>query len=461
MGDYDDETQHQRQDGVAYARSQPRLAWTDSGGAHSLVLTQRAVLGSAAGVDLRVLDREVSRIHAELDPTDRGTWIRDLGSRNGVYVEGIRVTGALIPEGARIRVGSTELSVDYAGSPVPVDLWPENCFHRMIGASVLMRELFAQLERVAATDSPVLIQGETGTGKELAAQAIHDASPRSQGPFVVVDCAALPASLLEAELFGHARGAFTGAVTARAGSFESADGGTLFLDEIGELSLSMQPKLLRVLDSMTIRRVGETAYRQVDFRVVAATNRDLRQMVNAGAFREDLYFRLAVLPVALPPLRERPTDIPLLVRNFLAGRTLPALNIPELQTMPWLGNVRELFNYVERCCTLGDADPPPSRRVGPPPPSVANEAQPPSSRTPFEPQCSFDQPFKEFRERWLEAGERRYIRGLLERTGHNVAAAAAAAGLDRTYVYRLIKKHGLGESSGGTSTPSDRPPPPE
>ena len=192
----------------------------------------------------------------------------------------------------------------------------------------------------------------------------------------MVDCAALPASLLEAELFGHARGAFTGAVAARAGSFEAADGGTLFLDEIGELPLSMQPKLLRVLDSMTIRRLGETAYRQVDFRVVAATNRDLRQMVNAGAFREDLYFRLAVLPVTLPALRERPTDIPLLVRHLLAGRAPPALNIPELQTMPWLGNVRELFNYVQRCCTLGDPEPPASRRAGSPPASVLDDAPP-------------------------------------------------------------------------------------
>ncbi len=455
MGEYDDETQHQRLDGPAYTRSQPRVGWVDSAGSHSVALLQRAVLGSAAGVDLRVVDREVSRIHAELEPTDRGTWVRDLGSRNGVYVEGVRVTGALITEGGRIRVGSTELVVDYADSPVPVDLWPENSFHRMIGASLVMRELFAQLGRVAGTDSPVLIQGETGTGKELAAQAIHEASRRAGGPFVVVDCAALPASLLEAELFGHARGAFTGAIAARAGSFEAADGGTLFLDEVGELPLSMQPKLLRVLDSMTIRRLGETAYRRVDFRVVAATNRDLRQMVNAGAFREDLYFRLAVLPVSLPPLRDRPTDIPLLVRHLLAGRTPPVLNIPELQAMPWLGNVRELFNYVERCCTLGEREPPASRRCITPSANGSTEELSSSSRMPADLVCSFDQPFKEFRERWVEAGEKQYIRSLLERTGHNVAAAAAAAGLDRTYVYRLIKKHGLGESASGPSSPSD------
>src|SRR6185369_4646801 len=169
------------------------------------------------------------------------------------------------------------------------------------GQSSAMRELFALLDRIASTDTSVLINGETGTGKELVAKCIHDLSPRREAPLVVVDCAALPENLLEAELFGHTKGAFTGAAQARAGAFEAADGGTVFLDEIGELPISMQPKLLRVLESHTVRRVGETNYRQVDFRFLSATHRDLLTMVNAGEFREDLYFRLSVLPVQVPP----------------------------------------------------------------------------------------------------------------------------------------------------------------
>jgi transcriptional regulator with GAF, ATPase, and Fis domain len=297
-----------------------------------------------------------------------------------------------------------------------------------------MRELYACLARVAESDAPVLLLGETGTGKELAARAIHAASRRAAQPFVIVDCAALSASLVEGELFGHARGAFTGAMVARAGSFEAADGGTIFLDEIGELPLAMQPKLLRALESRTIKRLGESEHRSIDVRLIAATHRDLGRLVNSGAFREDLYFRLAVLPLVLPALRARPSDIPVLYRHFLASRQ-PREPVSEqtLMEMPWLGNVRELRNFVERVCAIGASGPIPLSGPLTAPPEAPGSASP----------ISFQQPFKEFRERWIDHGEREYVRRLLERHGRNVAAAAEAAGLDRTYVYRLIRKHDL------------------
>jgi transcriptional regulator with GAF, ATPase, and Fis domain len=435
--EYDDETELRREGPARLSRSWPELAWSDEAGAHRCVITGRTTIGAAPGAQVRVADREVSRLHAELEPTDRGTWVRDLGSRNGTFVDDLQVAAALLPDGAHIRVGGTEVVLRYPAEATPVELWPHDRFGGLIGASSPMRELFAQMSRVANADAPVLILGETGTGKELAARAIHDASARAAGPFVIVDCAALASSLIEGELFGHARGAFTGAVAARAGSFEAAHGGTIFLDEIGELPLALQPKLLRVLESRTVKRLGESEHRPIDVRLVAATHRDLRRMVNAGAFREDLYFRIAVLPLVLPALRARKADIAPLFRHFLAGRRpVEPVSERELAEMPWLGNVRELRNFVERACAMGAKEALQSSRAAgdtPPPAAVGTEA----------PAVPFDQPFKEFRERWIDHGEREYLRRLLERHGRNVPAAAEAAGLDRTYVYRLIRKHGL------------------
>jgi len=434
-GEYDDETQLRREPPARVMRSWPELAWNDEGGPHKCVITGRTTVGSAPGAQVRIADREVSRLHAELEPTDRGTWVRDLGSRNGTFVESLQVAAALLPDGAHIRVGGTDVVLRYPAEASPIELWPEERFGGLIGASTPMRELFAQMARVAQSDAPALILGETGTGKELVARAIHDASARASGPFVIVDCAALASSLIEGELFGHARGAFTGAVGARAGSFEAANGGTIFLDEIGELPPALQPKLLRALESRAIKRLGESEHRPIDVRLVAATHRDLRRMVNAGAFREDLYFRIAVLPLVLPPLRARKSDIPLLFRHFLGGRTpVEPVSERELADMPWLGNVRELRNFVERACAMGARDALASSRA-------AADA-PVSAGVPVS-AVAFEQPFKEFRERWIDHGEREYLQRLLERHGRNVPAAAEEAGLDRTYVYRLIRKHGL------------------
>jgi transcriptional regulator with GAF, ATPase, and Fis domain len=419
-------------------RQHPHLYWTDPDGPHTAVVENRMVVGSAAGVDLAVKEPTVSRLHAELDPRASGLWVRDLGSRNGSFIDGVRVESGCVPDRGRLRLGALEVTVSYGPQPTPVALWGEARFGPLVGASTAMRELFARLAKVAASEATVLMQGETGTGKELVARALHDASPRAQGPFVIVDCGALPESLLDAELFGHSRGAFTGATGARPGAFEAAHGGTLFLDEIGELPLPLQPKLLRVLEARTVRRLGENDPRPVDVRFVSATHRDLRTMVNARAFREDLYFRLAVLPVSIPPLRERITDIALLAEHFLPpgsrGLLTPAL-ITELESRPWLGNVRELRNFIDRLTTLGEQE-----ALSAPSPSGAANPEPPAVRR-LLPTAWLSLPLREARERCMSQMEQEYIEALLDAHGHNVTAAAQAAGIDRTHLHRLVRKY--------------------
>jgi transcriptional regulator with GAF, ATPase, and Fis domain len=490
-------------------RSLPRLEWTERGVARTATVERRSVVGSAPHCDIIIADPTVSRVHAEIEPRDEGVWVRDLNSRNGTFVEGVRVESACVLHGFTIRVGSTELSVNYENAEhKAVDAWPSERFGPLVGRSHIMRELFATLARLAPLECCIMIHGETGTGKELVARAIHQASMRTSGPFVVVDCAALSESLIEAELFGHAKGAFTGAHQMRIGAIEAADGGTVFLDEIGELPIGMQPKLLRVLESSTVRRIGESKHRSVNVRFVTATHRDLLSMVNRGEFREDLYFRLAVVPVRVPPLRERVEDIELLLEHFSDGSLewlTPAV-LRMLENRPWRGNVRELRNFVARAGAIGPADamtlskdwvearepvtavlprmhealkgvddsPPPSPRTLPagmpsfssfprprshhsnpasrparPPPGLPAAAVPapvPSNPAPFIEGAdapSFEQPFRDFREAWIGVGEKAFLRSLLERHGNNVAAAAKEAGIDRTHMYRLIRKHGL------------------
>jgi len=407
------------------------------------VTAKRGVIrvGTAADNDLVLSDDAVSRQHVELRLSSDAVRIVDLGSTNGTTVDGVRVNDAILAPGSLIRVGDTALRALTVEEPVVVPLSSRTSFGGLLGRSAALRQVFAVLERASASEATILVEGETGTGKELAAEAIHTHSPRAEGPFIAIDCGAIAASLVESELFGHVRGAFTGASGDRAGVFEEADGGTLFLDEIGELPLDLQPKLLRALETKQIRRVGESQARKVDVRVVAATNRDLAAEINRGRFREDLYFRLAVVHVRLPPLRARREDVPLLVRHFVErfapGAPPPSAELLEaLAARPWPGNVRELRNAVERAVALTQGTP----SSAAPPPADASSLS--GAMEPL-----FSLPITEAVARWTEGFERAYLENALRLSGGSVSGAARAMGTNRRYVQRLMKR--LGVTSDG------------
>ncbi len=398
------------------------------------------VVGSR-GADLLVHDRTISGRHCLLRLTEEGVLVRDLGSKNGLVVGGVRLKEALLPPGAQVRMGQCVLSLELAGTPQQKPLWPEPHFGAAVGASVRMRALFAQLHRAAAGEETVLLLGESGTGKELLARAIHDVSPRHDGPWVVFDCSAVAPNLIEAELFGAVKGAFTGAVESREGLAGQAHGGTLFLDEVGELPLELQPKLLRMLESREVRPLGGTQPRKVDVRVVAATHRPLREQVHARTFRQDLYYRLAVLEAHVPPLRERPEDIPLLVERLLAAQTpprtladLPPHALEMLQAHQWPGNVRELRNAVTRLTLFPSLA---SLLPG----AEASAAAP----APEAPSLTL----REAREAVIQSFERGFIRRHLEENGGNVSAAARRMGISRQLLHRMMVEHGVRAPGGG------------
>jgi two-component system nitrogen regulation response regulator GlnG len=400
-------------------------------------------LGTDPSCDIVLKDRTVSRQHLTLEVREDGVLARDAGSRNGSFCEGMRFTELEVRLGAVLRLGAIELKIvpeDSRERVIPLST--NTRFGALVGTSRKMREVFTLLERLAAGDSDVLIHGETGTGKEGCAEGIHQESQRKQGPFIIVDLAGIAPSLIESELFGHVKGAFTGAQTDRAGVFERADGGTVFLDEVGELPLDIQPRLLRVLERRQVKRVGGNDYRTVNVRVVAATHVDLEEAVKAEKFREDLFHRLAVLRVTLPPLRERLEDIPLLIDTVLERMKRPPSALSDqtralLMQYPWPGNVRELRNVVERVVNLGeevlpDVAPPPGGRRAPATGSATATA-------PME----LDLPFKEAKERLIEHFERDYLKSLIERCEGNISRAAREAGIARLYVRKLLKKHDL------------------
>ncbi|MBX3275601.1 MAG: sigma 54-dependent Fis family transcriptional regulator [Sandaracinaceae bacterium] len=413
---------------------------------------ERVTVGRSVICDLPLADKAVSGTHFEISATERGFVLRDLDSTNGTFIGDLQVKEVWIKPGTVIRVGKTHLKFEPEQGSVEIPLSTEESFHGIIGRSVRMREIFATLAKIAPTELTVLVRGETGTGKELIARALHSASRRAEQPLVVQDCSAIPKDLIESTLFGHERGAFTGAVERRRGSFEAADGGTIFLDEIGELDLTLQPKLLRVLENREIKRVGGERQLPVNVRVVAATNRDLRQMVNEGTFREDLYYRLGVVTIELPSLRERPEDIPVLVEHFL--RDITRRRFPDgeetlsvapdamrkLQSYPWPGNIRELKNTVERGGSLSDepvltaADLMPGAYKSAPTVIGGGSAQ----------QFVDDGlPFKDAKQRVLDEFEAAYITKLFEKFGENVTRSAKAAGLTRYHLRELAKKYGI------------------
>jgi DNA-binding NtrC family response regulator len=393
------------------------VAWSDSSGAREVRVDNSAILGSSPSVPLRIDDPLVSRLHAELTVQPTGVWLRDLSSKNGTFIESVRVVEAQVPSGGRIRLGGTVLQISESWDAAPPELWPSERLGNLVGRSQPMRELFARLERVAAGSATVLLLGETGAGKELVARTLHERSRRAAGPFIAIDCATGSNRAFESGLFGDARSGLRGAL-------EEGRGGTVFLDEVGDLPLAAQPSLLRILEQS-----GEV-------RFVAATQRDLPRLVSEGAFREDLYFRLSVLPITVPPLRDRLEDLPLLAMAFLPPEEHSAISpalLDSLRARSWRGNVRELRNFVERALAFGTEE-----ALDLLPPSEAAQ----SSRTAL-PRVTYDEPFKVVRDRWVVHLEREYMRGVLARTGGNVSAAAEAAGLDRAYVYRLLRKHGL------------------
>ena len=396
------------------------------------VLLERPIfrIGSHVTNDLSLSDPTVSKHHLEVAVVAEGYRITDLGSSNGTLMGGARLGAITVVEPVTLQLGQSVVRIEPLDEETEVPASPRTHFGAVLGRSVAMRELYEQLEAVAQSDVSLLLEGETGVGKEQIAEAVHQQSARAQGPFVVVDCGALVGDLMEAELFGHAKGAFSGADRARQGLFEAASGGTLFLDEVGELPAPLQSKLLGVLERRRIVPLGTNTPRDVDVRIIAATHRNLAREVNEGRFRSDLFYRLAVARLRVPPLRERKDDIPELVQAFVDqlrtryGEAVPpslsAIVVGKLQARDWPGNVRELRNAVERAAvqTVGDG----------------NEAAP---------AAPVDEPYQAARDHFLADFERAFLAEALKQSSCNVTQAARQAGVELRYFRRLLQRYGL------------------
>jgi DNA-binding NtrC family response regulator len=390
-------------------------------------------IGTATGNTLVLTDPAVSRHHVAIMSTPGGHLVRDLGSTNGTLINGVAIERAYLAPNAVLSIGDTRLRFEVLGTDEAATLSSDSKWGRALGASPAMRRLFAVLPRIAASDSTILLEGETGTGKSLIASAVHDHSLRAGGPFVVVDCGAIPPNLIESELFGHEKGAFTGATTTRVGAFEAAKGGTVFLDEIGELPLDMQPKLLRAIEDRVVKRIGRNDATPLEIRLIAATNRDLRLEINKGRFRSDLYYRLNTLRLRVPPLRERREDIPLLVAHYyeeMAGGEPPASLLADFARHDWPGNVRELRSAVERAVLLGDPMVWQGLSADPPAPPATDES------------------FRAAKERAIASWERDYVRGLIAQHQGNISRAARSVRMDRNHLRELLVRHGIKPEDG-------------
>ena len=413
----------------------------------------RIFVGKSKACQLELSDPLASRRHFAIEVAGSCARLTDLDSTNGTLVNGVRVFEALLFGGELVRVGDTTIAVRL-GERRTRKLSGATCFGRFLGASPELTRLYPVCERLALSDVPVILEGETGTGKELLAEALHEASPRASGPFVVFDCTTSPSGLLEGRLFGHERGAFTGAVGARAGVFEEASGGTLLIDEIGDLEIGLQAKLLRAVQTGQVQRLGGTTWIKTNVRVLAATRRDLEREIQAGRFRDDLYYRLAVARLEIPPLRRRVGDIRLLAEHLWAqacpgGPPITEELLARLESYAWPGNVRELSNAVLHHAALGDlADVNGLARVAPP----ANEdAREPGVQAPGRAEPSDGiiasvvargLPFPRARQEVMEAFEETYVDAMLAKHDHNISKAAAAAGIARRYFYTIRTRRG-------------------
>ncbi len=402
------------------------------------------VIGSDRACDVVLADSWVSRRHCSFAPTPAGFAITDLGSKNGTTIDGVAVGKVVAPPGVVVRIGKTLLQAMPADEVVDIPPSPNDRFGGLYGASTVMRQVFAVLERASKTAAPILLLGESGTGKEVMARGVHDASPRASGPFVVFDCGASTESLIESDLFGHVRGAFTGAAGDRVGAFAAAHGGTLFLDEIGDLPVGLQPKLLRMLEAGEVVPLGGRKPERFDVRVVAATHRDVFGEVARGGFRGDLYYRLAVVEVHVPPLRQRLGDLPELIKMFLErsqapraaelAATVDGAALDRLQRYHWPGNVRELRNVITRAVALAGPDDDFQSL-----PFVLR----PTAAAPEAPTAKADRPFHEAKDDVVARFEREYLADLVQRAGGNLSAAARLARLERKFLYKLLERNGL------------------
>ncbi len=408
---------------------------------------ERLAVGSATDNELVLTDDTVSRYHCDLRRAPGGIAVEDHGSTNGTWVGPVRVERAVVPPGTTLTVGRTQLTLS-DGQIRPVQPpSPRTSLHGLVGATPAMRELMDKIERVGSSDASVLLLGETGTGKEVIARAVHLASGRAKAPFEIVDCGSLMPTLVASELFGHEKGAFTGAAARHVGAFERAAGGTVFLDEIGELPANLQVQLLGVLERKAFRRLGGTSYIPTDVRIVAATHRDLRRWVNSGEFRQDLYYRLAVARLEIPSLRERVDDIPLLVESFLLrmGVTgpvtehFPGVALDVMKRYHWPGNVRELRNYIEAALAFGE------------PPPMGETAASDEDRLPTDPGPASSDPFDGLyelsyaraRDEVVARFQRAYFEKILERAKQNVSQAARLAEMNRPHLVTVLQKLGL------------------
>ena len=401
--------------------------------------TAPTTVGSDPTCDLILHDEHVSRRHVTFTAVGDQYLVTDLGSHNGTLYQGSKITEATVAPGATLKLGATFVRVQ--PKPQDVNLAPSQArrLGEFVAESLVMREVFAVLELATESAVTVLLEGETGVGKELAARCLHTLGPRRAGPFVTVDCGALPPTLVESELFGHVRGAYTGAAQARDGAFVRAHGGTLYLDELDSVPLEVQARLLRAIEERRVRPVGADDEREVDLRLVASSRRDLGELVAEGAFRPDLYYRVSVVRVVIPPLRDRREDIAPIVANLLRTRgfgdpgPIDGMNLERLFVYEWPGNVRELRNAIDRAIALSPGvDRFADLRV-----AVG------ASRPVDEPNVRSDLPFSVAKQAVVDAFERRYLRDVFERCGGNISAVAREAGVDRKHLRSLLVRHGI------------------